>query len=343
MRSSTKRQLVSIQYLRALAALAVVFHHARGAKPWLYDPLSTFGAGQAGVDIFFVISGYIMFSAARAETVGEFIRRRFVRIVPLYWCATILQYGGLLHTPPTSQQDLIGHLWRSLLFLPHWNPIRPGDISPVLVAGWTLNYEMFFYILFGIGLFIKRPMLTASFALPVLVIAGLVWRIKDPVWSTYTSPLLLEFLAGMLISRFQDLLVHPAARWLLPIAGTALVLGGFTEGPRILWFGVPAAAAVMGALSLERSGRLPQLPWLARLGDASYSIYLFQILGLGLAVRLVPKLPISGPPQLAAMIFIAIGASAVLGFLIHRFLERPLTRRLARRRGPAAADTLAAP
>ena len=87
---SDRERFESIQYLRAFAALAVVFHHARNPHSWLYPGLAGVGLGQSGVDLFFVISGFIMYVAARKLSVNEFVGRRLVRIVPLYWVATLL-------------------------------------------------------------------------------------------------------------------------------------------------------------------------------------------------------------------------------------------------------------
>jgi exopolysaccharide production protein ExoZ len=80
----------SIQYLRAFAVLLVIFHHARNPKPWLHNALQSYTSGEAGVDIFFLISGFIMFTAARNEHYSDFLKRRVIRIMPMYWLATML-------------------------------------------------------------------------------------------------------------------------------------------------------------------------------------------------------------------------------------------------------------
>jgi Acyltransferase family len=114
------RRIVSIQYLRALAALAVVVFHA--------DPNAF--TGQAGVDIFFVISGYIMWMIARSEpTILNFISARVTRIVPLYWLATMIM-SLHLHAPADA-------VAKSMLFIPFIG--EQGRIWPVLVPGWTLD------------------------------------------------------------------------------------------------------------------------------------------------------------------------------------------------------------
>ena len=116
---SSKRQYDAIQYLRALAALFVVFHHSRNPEPWLFNPIPQLDVGQSGVDIFFVISGFIMYSAARAEAPWEFIVRRAVRIVPMYWLATFfLVILNVVHD--NFHRWDIKHVFYSIFFIPHY-------------------------------------------------------------------------------------------------------------------------------------------------------------------------------------------------------------------------------
>ena len=193
--------LYSIQYLRAFAALLVVFHHARIPLPWLYDPLAEYKGLAFGVDIFFVISGFVMYSAAKSENVVEFLRRRIVRIVPLYWIATITLF--LLSEKRnilSIGSDKFLHIAKSLLFIPHWNLGFPSEIWPYLVPGWTLNYEMFFYFIFAVGLAFRKIEGIVSAGILLLVLIGAVYCPSGAIASTYTSPMLLEFLFGIWIA-----------------------------------------------------------------------------------------------------------------------------------------------
>ena len=148
-----------IQILRAVAALMVVLHHARLSVPGS-DAWPSFGA--AGVDIFFVISGFVMAyttsivssrpvaevaSTGLLAKAGKFLRKRVVRVVPLYWLALLW----------TSRRDLMhAHIGTDLvkdfLFLPHPNNVFHSWLAPTLQQGWTLNYEAFFYILFAVAI-----------------------------------------------------------------------------------------------------------------------------------------------------------------------------------------------
>src|SRR6185437_14170487 len=134
--------LDNIQALRAIAALLVVFVHL--AVPVAALGVAPFGAG--GVDLFFVISGFIMVytTVGRPISGAEFLGRRIVRIVPLYWLLTLAVFGIALIAPTLLQFTTAswGQLLKSLFFIPFAK--ANGDVQPVLFLGWTLNYEMFF-------------------------------------------------------------------------------------------------------------------------------------------------------------------------------------------------------
>ncbi|WP_174301652.1 acyltransferase [Caulobacter sp. S45] len=332
-----KEKLASIQYLRAIAALLVVFHHARNVHPWLYNPLADFGLAQCGVDVFFVISGFVMYSAARSETTGEFLRRRLIRIVPPYWLATIVSAPLiLLNHASALNGPLVAHVADSLLFIPHYSPEHAGEIWPLLAVGWSLNYEMFFYIVFAAGIAARRLVGVAVVTLGLLVVAGLLLKSDNALWRSYTDPLLFEFLAGVGLAVGRERLRSHDLSLLLPIGFVALGLSTMMKLPQVLAWGVPALMIVAGAISLETRGRLPRLKALGMLGDASYAIYLFQVICIGLVGLAVQRLPIHGPLQLVLMIAACMVSSAVAGLAIHYGLERPLLRYLSGRRFPPA-------
>ena len=339
-----KEKLASIQYLRAVAALLVVFHHARNVHPWLYNPLAGFGLAQCGVDIFFVISGFVMYSAARGERTGEFLRRRLIRIAPLYWLATLVSAPLiLLNHGSTLNGRLLAHLACSVLFIPHYSPEHAGEIWPLRVVGWSLNYEMFFYLVFAAGIAAKRLVTLTALALPLLVAAGLLLKSDNALWLSYTDPLLLEFLAGVILAVGGERLRRHDLSLLLPLGVLALAFSPAVKLPQAMGWGLPAVMIVAGAISLETRGRLPRLEALGRLGDASYAIYLFQVVcigGVGLAMQ---RLPVHGPLQLTLMIAACLASSAGVGLVIHDRLERPLLRYLSGRRRPPPQGEFAVP
>lgn len=326
-------KILSIQYLRAAAALMVVFFHADGMAEEYFN-FRGLPFGAAGVDIFFVISGFIMWitTASERTTPASFAVNRIIRIVPLYWTMTLLLYGGWLifHDPATVPS--LWNLVRSLLFIPFVSP-RTGEIQPLLIAGWTLNFEMFFYAVFACGLLIARrhralfvcTILGALVALPLLV------SLSGPVGLTYTSPLLVEFMVGCLLGIMYERKALPRpgiALFLLVIGCGLLVASGMLSAAnisasRFFHWGLPAFLIVTGALGLElqlRDWRLPML-----LGDASYSIYLTHGVALS-AVKSAVILSGMNPQPLMTGEFLLAGcfASVAGGVLVYRMIETPL-------------------
>ena len=165
--SADSRSIQSVQALRALAALLVVFEHVDMAK-----------VGAFGVDIFFVISGFVIAYVSRTDTPARFMLKRLFRIIPLYWSATVLVFLVACLAPwalKSTTNDL-GDLIKSLLFIPYMKD--SGAVQPVLFLGWTLNYEMFFYAIFAVSMVIwpKMPAIPATVAILSLIVFGLVFE-----------------------------------------------------------------------------------------------------------------------------------------------------------------------
>ncbi|HEX7883853.1 MAG TPA: acyltransferase [Afipia sp.] len=326
-------KILSIQYLRAAAALMVVFFHAEGMAQE-YFSFTGLSFGAAGVDIFFVISGFIMWitTASEQTTPMTFAVNRIIRIVPLYWAMTLLLYGGWVIFRDPATLPSLWNLTRSLLFIPFVSP-RTGEIQPLLIAGWTLNFEMFFYAVFAAALLIVRrhravvvcTMLAALVALP------LVFTPSGPVALTYTSPLLIEFMIGCLLGIMYErgALPRPRVAMFLLVMGIGLLLAsGMVSAAnitaaRFFHWGLPACLIVIGALALESKLQPWRLPML--LGDASYSIYLTHGVVLS-AVKSAVMLSAKNSHTLMSSEFIVAGcaASVVAGVAVHYLVERRL-------------------
>jgi len=330
------RKLYGIQCLRALAAIAVVAFHALGR--WRYD----FNVGQAGVDVFFVISGYIMWTVAGPQTTpATFMKDRIVRIVPLYWIATAaIIAGGLAHIFPNLHLSL-GHIILSLLFVPYVD--ASGHLWPVLVQGWTLNYELFFYIIFASLLILPKPlrMIALTVCFSALAISGAVVAPAPPFARFYTDPIIVEFLLGSLIaygfSRWRPGRAAAVALMVLGAGGFAACGLNLIAGPRLLVFGAPAAFLVAGVVAAEGSGLSFNVRALAFLGDASYSIYLFHTFAVSIAARLIPSGAGLLGPLAGTLLGVAFGCAA------HGLVERPLMRRLRKKRSAVSLNAVEAP
>ncbi len=342
------RETISIQYLRAIAALMVVVYHTlTRTLPAATHGTFDVGAWAGGVDVFFVVSGFIMWRTTTARPVDTlaFWRARIIRIVPLYWAALAVYWlvlaleSGFLGAPPA------GDVIRSALFVPHRDTMT-GLISPYLLPGWTLTYEMIFYAVFGTALFLPGPVARLSFV--TIVFAALTLSRgfvdpSDPVAFRLTSPLFFEFVAGMGLAVIHDRI---AERRSLPIVGAValtaaavfIVVGSrpnFIGWPRIVDFGVPAVLMVLGTVAFEKQCGGRPVGWLKHLGDASYSIYVAQEIFQHLAGQAIVD---TGLPYVMVFTLIAVG-SVVSGLLVHAWVEKPLTakvRDLTRPKGASA-------
>lgn len=338
------KTVVSIQYLRGLAAMMVVYHHAirkvLDLNPDSIIPYS--GFGNAGVDIFFVISGFIMWvtTISKTQTPAYFWYRRIIRIVPLYWFFILVIIIPKLLVPELFQSVQLepSHIVKSLLFIPHYHPSVSDQIWPILIPGWTLNYEMFFYLLFGASLFISpRWRLTAlASAFLLLVVMG-QWVTSDsPLFITYTDKLLLEFLAGILIGVFytRGVTFKPVTSYAL--MGTAIILLiGFETSllpgeTRIVTWGIPATLMVIATLSLDRAGKIPSSHSLKLIGDASYSIYLSHILSIEIVESLWKTADWQTDTLATQLMFVAvcIGISTLIGVAAFYRVEQPMLKSL---------------
>lgn len=351
-------QIVSIQVLRALAALTVAVGHGQA---FIGMPLEKLGRDYdwsyllpwgAGVDLFFVISGFIMVYSSEqlfAQPGGAqtFMWRRLTRIVPLYWAAMalILVKITLQHKP---QPDLVS-LVSSFLFVP-WDTQGTGVPRPIYELGWTLNYEMFFYATFAlfVGLPRVRAVALTAGTLATMVALGAIFRFTNPMLFVWTQPIVLEFVFGMglaLLARNGVTLPH-GLRYSLIALGVAALLGDFLhsqEHPhawvtpndflRVFGWGVPAAMILAGAV-LKRRERAPGPIALAgvALGDASYALYLCHPMVMTVFSRV--WLDLGGErvlePHLAVALEIALSIAASLA--VYRWFEKPLTRFLQDRR-----------
>jgi exopolysaccharide production protein ExoZ len=359
MGSGTKRtgvSIVSIQYLRAVAALLVVFYHAiyqiKEYQGLFEGGIWRFGA--AGVDIFFVISGFIMWvtTAERPTAPLAFMRNRIVRIVPMYWIATLglFALSSALPNAIMIVDTTPGHLVRSLLFIPHPDPAQPERLWPLLLTGWTLNYEMFFYGIFACALLLPRRLLLPTvFAVFLgLTLAGFGGLAHGPAMSFWTESIVMEFVAGMLVGRLyldgRLSFSTPVSAALVVAGGVLLVAAAPWAAPqtRLLAWGLPALMIVIGALSLESRCPPRGKGVLELLGDASYSIYLTHIVTLGALRTLWNMAGLTKPGLPAAVTFIGVATvvCTAVGVAAYAGLEAPVTRaakrlRLVARQAPA--------
>lgn len=280
-----KETLFPVQYLRAVAALAVFYFHFCVVKdgPYTSDPPPIEKIGSAGVDLFFVISGFIMAMLVwnAPTTFSRFMFARFVRIVPLYWSATILVFAIALIAPSllgSTTADPV-QLLHSLLFIPYG--IGTQSTTPILVVGWTLNYEMFFYVLVAVsaGFLNDRSLIHTSYLICIMAMFGMVFPLHNGYLEFYLNPIILEFPMGILVFHFWRLGPAELNRYLAggllaaSIAAIAILFNKDSENFRFFFWGMPCAVLLFATLHFATLKN----EWLKSIGDWSYSIYLLHV------------------------------------------------------------------
>jgi exopolysaccharide production protein ExoZ len=361
-----RAKLDSIQIFRGWAALLVVLSHASTfSRSVFHQPLlgGVFDFGNAGVDFFFVLSGFIIFFVHRddlgvPERLRPFAIKRFVRIYPIYWVACLLLIPLFFLAGQPLARDPVAVLTSVLLI--------PQDHWPVVSVAWTLTHEMLFYILFGLLIWKLRQVLWPV----VLWMAGCVIcygillaspadaRAIDTIlpfpWKWLFHPHNLEFLLGCAAGHWVLRVRPEKMRGWLWVGAAAFALCAAFDQPGTAWnpaatlgqpltYGLASMLLVVGACARDFTGSKLALPgyrvW-HYLGDASYSIYLFHGIALSLTVRLARKLVDAHlvTPSLAMLGVVVL--SVAVGAAAHSLLEKPLLAFLRRRIfGPAPAAT----
>ena len=341
------RRLVTIQWLRGIAALMVVLHHVLHQSPGFLAVWST-EAGQAGVDLFFVISGFVMVFVTheRERSPGQFLAMRAVRIIPVYWFFTLAAALMIFSLPRLvrSTELSVSHIVFSLLFIPH--QAEDGLLNPIIKQGWTLNYEAFYYVLFALAIAIwaSRRVTLAVGALTVLAAIGYWMEFTNYSLGTprfYFNNIILEFALGMLIARA---FLGGKLGWINSSAAAIMVVTGFIAlfaldpffayPTRVLVYGIPAAIIVIGALAFEGRSGVPKISLLEFTGDASYSIYLVHIFPI-VILRAFWPLPMHGVPSfllfLIVSVTLAIGMGAISYYSIEQTSLKYLRKKIRQR------------
>jgi exopolysaccharide production protein ExoZ len=344
-------KLLGVEAGRGIAALLVVCLHAADSTAFLgHAPFAgMFRFAHAGVDFFFVLSGFIIYyvnvqDMDHPAKVWGYYWKRFVRIYPTYWIITAA-LGLLLVVSPTKdryEQD-IGNVISSILLLPtvHW---------PILPQAWTLRHELLFYFLFSI-LFIDRRIgwtLMGIWGVATACNAGYFWITGDQYFSYYYSfvgsillrGFNLEFFFGMFVA-WLVLRAQPWRPYLLLVIGIAIFFGnGLYESwgpvlpvewpPRHLAYAIGSALALYGLVGAEKLGKLKVPAPLVLLGGASYSLYLVHdilILLLHEALRLMQPYVTM---QVELTFILVVGICVASAIVFHLKIEQPMLRLLRR-------------
>ena len=353
------RPIAQVQMVRAFAALIVVIFHTQGElrHRGFPDPFPDLTVGAFGVDLFFVVSGFIMVYASdrlfgRWRAVLPFLARRLARIAPLYWAFTLL-FAGIALTLgrlPGHPQASAFHIAASFLFLPAARP-EDGAFFPVYSLGWTLNYEMFFYLCFAAALGLRRRAAVAAVSVGLIGLVALGRLVALP-WPLFywANPISLEFVFGLWIGTATLAGFRLPARFGAGLAAAALVavllyvphIDDRADWRGLAW-GLPAAGLLLASLGAGRRREGPAGRLAVRIGDASYSLYLlhstlFIAVFAGLA-RIVDPHRIPAPAYAALLVCASVAGAPVLFRWFELPVTRALNRRIDRRAGRRAGTT----
>lgn len=338
--------------------MAVVLTHAQvfiNGPQFLDVGNRLFHNAPAGVDLFFVISGFIMVHAtwqlaATPKAAGVFMAKRLIRLWPVYVVATVSMYAitrGLESTPfhPTNME-----LARTLAFLPvDAHDAAPFYKYPILHPGWTLVYEVWFYVLFAVSLLAGRWrwwVLAALFATFLIAIpyaktghlefdASIGYPFRNYL-SVATNPLMWEFVVGVVIGVWYQstpsfMLRNPRVLTTVAVLAAALVLWQqgteVREGHGPTHWGLPAMFLVWSLAMLDRVRTIQPPRWLIFLGNISFSLYLFHVLPQMLPRQWPEWTGMQGGGWFVAVVI----AGVVLGYWGYRLLERGLCEWLRHR------------
>ena len=333
-------RLSSIQALRAIAVFLVILLHIQdnelraSADPVLSEWLTH---GRGGVDLFFVISGFVMVWITTGDrgtrTVGAFLFSRAARIYPAVWLFTSLAIIGFVVAGTFNQWAASeNRILFSYLLLPH-------ELGPVLGVSWTVVHELYFYSVFALFLFLPARVLPAGlFIWAAIVAAGSLAPAPDQknAWGVLAlSPMTLEFIAGAFVA---IALINWKPHWpgAVAVVGLLFAIMGplwwgigpmdFAGWDRVLVYGAPSVALVYAAAGMELAGQLRAPRWMTAIGDISYSLYLSHLLVIATLAHLWMRFALPGPIDNIAMISIMVAVPLVLAAIVYVAFERPSVR-----------------
>lgn len=315
--------ILNLQYLRAFAAINVVLFHiigtatAYGYKPNFFSYLE--GWGSNGVDIFFVISGFVMYYIQyhKKRSSIEFFKLRLVRILPMYWFVTFIVIAAMYSLPSTNFNNSppeFQKIIESLFFL-------SGAMSketPIVYVGWTLEWEILFYLIISFSLFFKTKFQSIGFVILTLFLISYFSR----------EYIVLEFLYGMLVAfTFFNFKLSKNFGLILFILGfTLLILTlalDFDKQNRFLFWGGPSMLIVLGAVFAPQINNR----FMRYLGDSSYSIYLIQMLTIPLFYKILSKFRLFTNTDLLTILCLLV--SIFGGVLMYKLIEKPISQYLS--------------
>ena len=330
--------IVSLQYLRALAVFLVLLIHISDKSSQYGTGLLDFRDGRFGVDIFFIISGFVMYYTTLDKKDGfssikSFLKHRVIRIIPLYWFLTSIALTVYIVTP-----QYVNHSGGTTDVLKSYL-LYPTNDRYLLSVAWTLSYEFYFYIIFSCTFFFSKyriPFLVSAILLPVIIGLNIEVSNSSILLNFFTNSLLLEFLFGVFIAKtykskyFRKVEVSISSLVLFVLSYT-MYLYGYKLGYRGLDLGIPAMFLVIFFLTLEEKIKVYCNKWIMNIGESSYSIYLTHLFLLAAAGLVYKKIDIHSVVAECLFISLMLIGSLLSGYITYHLIEKRFTLYLRRK------------
>jgi exopolysaccharide production protein ExoZ len=318
----TKGKYNTLQLLRGIAAIAVVTFHEFGSS-------GLFKLGQHGVDLFFVLSGFIILYIHNADigdkrAVLPFFIKRLTRIFPIYWLITFA-YVALV--------TIFSHNVISLDYIIHSLLLLPQEKDPIIGVAWTLEYETLFYLIFCILLFSRKIFYPIMGVWSLAIIFFFVFPVNFPIFvGRIFNPLNLEFLFGCSIA-LVVLKNKINFKWTIHFSIILIILSAVLQYYNILnmhrfiMWGIPFTVLILGLVKLELKKQVYVPKTLIYLGDASYSIYLTHLVTLLIVESSLKRLNLYEQYGHNGLVQLSFSVAAILvGCIFYSIVEKPLLK-----------------
>ena len=323
------KSLQSIQILRAIACISVVYSHI------------TLKFGTFGLDIFFVISGFVMAKLISNNTrPKKFIIDRISRIIPLYWLLTTLLILITIFFPKLLNTNTFNFIYylKSIFFIPYYN--HNNYLQPLIIVGWTLNYEIFFYfcIFFSIIINKKKYYLIVLFFFIFFntIIKNFYIENIYELIIFFSNPIIFEFFFGIIafyLYKFnRNLIIKPYKIVILSVISYGFMAYYETNNTilndylRLFFYGIPSFTLVLSLCFLEKCFIKNSIltKKIIDIGNASYSIYLTHLFVLGFVNLVNYKLNIINVSTFTGSLLI-IFLCIIIGKLTYDFIDKPIS------------------
>lgn len=333
------RKINSLQLMRGIAAILVLFFHVT----FLFLTLNynffygIFKQGDAGVDLFFVLSGFVIYymhnkDIGISEKGREFFTKRFIRVYPIYWLILIFLVPIYFLVPLFGIEEIrnSGNLIKSILLIP-----QNIEYMPLGVA-WTLSHEILFYLMFGLLIILKKrfsfPIVTTWISVTIIlfILTSSFGFSVNYLFGFIFSPFNIEFLGGAIVAHLflKNKLKYGLGFIALGILG--FVISQFIQVDRVILYGIPSILLIYGMVSYEATKKIKFPILFTFLGDASYSIYLTHYPLLSAINKVFLKIHFYNTVGYFIATSLIVICTVAVGCLCHLLLEKPLIKTVKR-------------